>query len=147
MRGQAPLTPCYAADVRSHSHTPRGEPRRGGERPWPHRYPIPVPSFSFLTSMISPKQKIQKKQRKRMFQINRSNRSFFALQTGQISGGWSRAQRYPQTAQRHTGNERVNTGAVDTVCTGRFLPRSDLGGLRSGTGAECSFPSATGSFT
>ena len=30
-----------------------GAPRRGGERPWLHRYPIPDPSFSFLTRMIS----------------------------------------------------------------------------------------------
>ena len=61
MRGQAPLTPMavgfsfYAAEGTIHSHAPRGEPRRGGERPWSHRYPIPVPSFSFLTSMISTK--------------------------------------------------------------------------------------------
>ena len=60
--GQAPLTPksgwIFLLRCRStiHSHAPRGEPRRGGERPWPHRYPIPVPSFSFLTSMISPEQ-------------------------------------------------------------------------------------------
>jgi hypothetical protein len=36
-----------------HSHAPRGEPRRGGERPWFYRYPTTVPSFGFLTSMIS----------------------------------------------------------------------------------------------
>jgi hypothetical protein len=30
-----------------------GEPRRGGEHLWPHRYPIPVPSFIFLTGTIS----------------------------------------------------------------------------------------------
>ena len=62
MRGQAPLTPMsgwiFLLRCRStiHSHAPRGEPRRGGERPWPHRYPIPVPSFGFLTSMISTEQ-------------------------------------------------------------------------------------------
>jgi hypothetical protein len=38
------------------SHTPRGEPRWSGERPWPFRNPIPVPSFCFLKSMISTEQ-------------------------------------------------------------------------------------------
>jgi hypothetical protein len=36
-----------------HGHAPQGEPRRGGECPWPRRYPIPVPFFGFLTGMIS----------------------------------------------------------------------------------------------
>jgi hypothetical protein len=39
---------------RSTIHTPAswGEHRRGGERPWLHHYTIPIPSFSFLKSMI-----------------------------------------------------------------------------------------------
>jgi hypothetical protein len=50
-RGQAPSTPksgwifLHAAEI--HSHAPRGETRRGGESPWPHRYPILVPSSVF----------------------------------------------------------------------------------------------------
>ena len=63
-KGASPLDPpravgffFYAAEY-DPSHAPLGEPRRGGERPWPHRYPIPVPSFSFLKSMISTEQNI-----------------------------------------------------------------------------------------
>jgi len=37
-----------------------GRARRGGERPWFHRYPIQVPFFGFLTSMISTEQKFLK---------------------------------------------------------------------------------------
>jgi hypothetical protein len=61
--GQAPLTSksnwIFLLRCRRtiHSYAPRGEPRRGGERLWLHRYPTPVPSFSFLTSMISTEQK------------------------------------------------------------------------------------------
>lgn len=39
--------------------------------------------------------------------INRSNLSFFALHTGQISGGSSLAQRYPHTLHRHTGFDKL----------------------------------------
>jgi hypothetical protein len=48
--GQAPLTPMsgwiFLLPCRRTipSHTPRGEPRRGSECPWPHRYPISVSS-------------------------------------------------------------------------------------------------------
>ena len=59
-QGTSPLDPherldfsFNAAEVQIHSHAPLASPRQGGERPWPHRYPITVPSFSFLRSMIS----------------------------------------------------------------------------------------------
>jgi hypothetical protein len=60
--GVSPLDPMtgwiFLLRCRStiHSHAPRGEHRRGSERPWLHRNPIPVPSFSFLKSTISTEQ-------------------------------------------------------------------------------------------
>ena len=53
---------------------------------------------------------------------------------GQIPGGCSRAQRYPQTVQRQTGSDSEGNGAVERGGTAFFLPRSDRGGRRSGTG-------------
>ena len=79
--------------------------------------------------------------------MNRWNRSFLTLQIGQISGGWSRAQRYPHTVQRQTGKDRDGNGPVETVGTVLFSLRSDLEGLRSGTGGACFFPPAISSFT
>jgi hypothetical protein len=39
-----------------------------------------------------------------------SKRSFLALQIGQTPGGFSRAQRYPQTLQRQTGRVGTSPG-------------------------------------
>ena len=79
-------------------------------------------------------------------QINRSNRSFPALQIGQISGACSRAQRYPQTEQRQTGNGR-ELDITGYVCIRPVFTRSDRGGRRSGTGPESFFPFTTVSLT
>jgi len=38
--------------------------------------------------------------------INRSNLSFPTLHMGHVSGGSSRAHKYPQTLHLHTGRER-----------------------------------------
>ena len=66
--------------------------------------------------------------------MNRSNRSFVALQIGQIPGGCSRAQRYPQTLQRQTGNgSEEPTRPVTCLSTIPFF-RSPREGLRSGIG-------------
>ena len=45
----------------------------------------------------------------------RSKRSCLALQIGQTPGGRSRAQRYPQTRQRHTGIEGASPPACLTA--------------------------------
>lgn len=86
--------------------------------------------------------------------MKRSNRSFEALQIGHASGGCSRAQRYPHTLHRQTGNGRERDGrerdGSDPVCTDRtvfLFPRLDRGGLRSGTGAASFAPFAMDSFT
>jgi hypothetical protein len=72
--------------------------------------------------------------------MKRSKRSFFALQIGQISGGLSRAHKYPQTLQRQTGaesDEILNSDFI--VCF--FL--SFFSGRRSGIGDIFCFPSIT----
>ena len=66
---------------------------------------------------------------------------------GQISGGCSRAQRYPQTLQRQTGRGKTGSAVVETVLTIRVFPRSERGGRRSGTGTTFCFPRAIASFT
>lgn len=60
---------------------------------------------------------------------NISNRSFFALQIGQTSGGASRAARYPQTLHLHTGYGRFPGFCVIDAS---FVLRSVRDGLRSG---------------
>jgi hypothetical protein len=63
MWGQAPLTPVerlefsFTLPNTIHSYAQLGEPRCGGEHPWPYGCPIPVPFFGFLKSMISTEQK------------------------------------------------------------------------------------------
>ena len=74
--------------------------------------------------------------------MNRSNRSLVTLQIGQISGGCSRAQRYPQTPQRHTGNRNDPAGETGIARIAVFSPRSARGGRRSGTGASNDLPIA-----
>lgn len=78
---------------------------------------------------------------------NRSNRSFVTLQIGQIPGGCSRAQRYPQTLQRQMGRGNTSAGVVETSGTTPPFFRTDRGGRRSGTGATGFSPLAIGSLT
>jgi len=53
---------------------------------------------------------------------------FLALQIGQISGGFSRAQRYPQTLHRQTGRGKLERFAEAIFTTFLFSG----GGRRSG---------------
>jgi len=52
------------------------------------------------------------------FQTTLSNLSLVALQIGQIPGGCSRAQRYPQILQRQTGREKIGLSVVEATRTG-----------------------------
>src|SRR5208283_2074344 len=80
-------------------------------------------------------------------QANRSNRSFVALQIGQIPGGCSRAQRYPQTLHRQIGWEKAGETAVPVIRNTGPFPLWERGGRRSGTGATFWLPWAIASFT
>jgi len=76
-------------------------------------------------------------------QRKRSKRSFLALQIGQISGGFSRAQRYPQTLHRQTGKGKLERFAEAIFTTFLFSG----GGRRSGIDDISCFPLATASAT
>jgi hypothetical protein len=61
-KGEGLLTPMsgwiflHAAKVRSITMLHGASPDEAVSAPWPHRYPVQVPSFSFLKSMISTEQ-------------------------------------------------------------------------------------------
>ncbi len=73
--------------------------------------------------------------------MNLSKRSFLALQIGHISGGPSRAQRYPQTLHLQTG--RGSPFKFTSGGSGFNLDFSLPDGLLSGTGLNGCFPEAT----
>jgi len=84
---------------------------------------------------------------KKKYQTNLSNRSFVALHIGQIPGGWSRAQRYPQTLQRQTGRGKTGIAVVEATLIDAVLPLWERGGRRSGTGATFCLPVAIAALT
>jgi hypothetical protein len=79
----------------------------------------------------------------KIYQRKRSKRSFFALQMGQTSGGFSRAQRYPQTLHRHTGKGKLDKLAFSAFTFFLFSG----GGRRSWIDDISCFPLATASAT
>jgi hypothetical protein len=77
--------------------------------------------------------------------IKRSKRSLFTLQIGHISGGFSRAHRYPQTLHRHTGKDSVLGKLLSGFAV--IFNRSSLEGRLSGIVWMFCFLAATAALT
>ena len=115
---------------------------------------VPVLCISYVDERNSIKplfhlliQEILQNQKMNVYHIKRSNRSFLTLQMGQIPGGCSRAQRYPQTVQRQTGNGSGLTWPGERGCSSALFTSFGSRGTSSGTGTACVFPPAMASLT